>query len=816
MKRKIRILAAIISICIFAFVAMPAAAAETDAKVQAADMVKQMTLEQKLGQMIMPAFRTWTDASGATTNVTAVNPQIADAIKEYGFGGIILFAENLAGTRQTTELICDMQTTAMADDSLSGIPLLMAVDQEGGNIVRLNTGTDTCGNMALAATGSTDMTTRSAAIIGSELAAEGFNIDFAPVSDVNNNPNNPIIGVRSFSDDPQTVADHTKAFIAGLHSENVASALKHFPGHGDTATDSHSGLPSINKNLEQLTGCELIPFRAGIAAGADVIMTAHIQFPRIEKATYTSVATGEKIYLPATLSRTMITDILRGELVFDGVVCTDAMEMEAIAKHFDRLDAARFAINAGVDILLMPVNMSSAAGIDDCGTYIAAIADMVRSGEIAESTIDAAVTRILTLKIERGIMDTTIEKQAQVAKALATVGSVEHHEEEWEIAKQAVTMVKNNGVLPLRLTEKSNIALFCAYGNEVNSMQFAIDRLKKEGVIPAAAKCSVFCYRDHTIDDFAAEINAADAIIASLETGKTSDITGGWQAEFLDSLIARTHELGKKITVISIQLPYDLARYQEADALLAAYCSKGMNTMPTKYEGETVTYGANLPAAVYAAFGGCIPGGKLPVNIPALDNEHNYTSRILYPRGYAINSWTRSAAFTDVPEDSYFTPAVNWALENDITGGTSSVTFSPFSNCNRGQAVTFLWRAAGKPYAETESTFTDVSPESYYAQAVSWAAAEGITSGTTATTFSPEATVTRGQMVTFLFRYADGKAATGVSAFDDVPQDAYYAEAVSWAAANAIVSGTSATTFSPDAVCQRAHTVTFLYRLLAE
>ena len=188
--------------------------------------------------------------------------------------------------------------------------------------------------MALAATGNPEYARTMASIYGRELGLVGVNTDFAPVMDINNNPNNPVIGVRSFGDSPETVAEYGIPFMEGLHDQGTIVTLKHFPGHGNTDTDSHTGFPCIESTYEELKDFELVPFQAAFEAGADMIMTAHIQYPKIETDTYTSISTGEEVYLPATMSHTILTDILRGDMGFDGLVVTDALDMAAICACF--------------------------------------------------------------------------------------------------------------------------------------------------------------------------------------------------------------------------------------------------------------------------------------------------------------------------------------------------------------------------------------------------------------------------------------------------------------------------------------------------
>lgn len=805
-----RSIALLLVLCLLSALCPTVFATEADSEA-VARLVSEMTLEEKIGQMIMP------DIGIAST----LSDETAKAIADYGFGGIILFGDNTVGTANTTALCYDLQKSAK-------IPLLISVDQEGGYITRLSTGTTTAGNMALGATGDSALARETGRIIGSELAALGINVDFAPDMDVNNNPANPIIGIRSFSDDPQIVAEMGTAFLDGLQGENISAALKHFPGHGDTAIDSHTGLPSINKSLKELQQLELVPFQAGIDAGTDMIMTAHIQYPQIETETYISKLDGKEISLPATLSKKIITDILRTDMGYDGVVCTDAMRMDAIAKHFDPMDAARLAINAGVDILLVPVSLANSQSIAACGDYILGIVQMVKDGEIQENTIDAAVTRILTLKEKRGILDAVpTDRDAQISAAREVVGSKANHDGEWDICKKAVTLVKNDDMLPISLGAGDKAVLFCSYANEKNSMTYAMNKLLAEGIISTGAQWKVLCYNGETELDAVDQkaVNEADVVIASVETYRTGNITGGWQASFLDNLIAYTHKQGKMTAIISLQLPYDLARYQEADAILAAYGSQGMDKIPESFDGETPSYGLNLPAAVCSIFGGFTPTGTLPVNIPKLDKAYNYTDNVLYPRGFGLMDYGKDddMPFTDVDSCAFYYDAAKWAYRNKVVLGTTKTTFSPNMNCTRGQFITMLYRMAGSPAFMNANTFTDVPVGSYYEKAVVWASGKGIALGYGNQKFGPEDPITREQMVVMLYRYADncakqnGQSLTDYSSltlkeFADCASVSNWAlPAVRWAVGEKILLGDGKNLLHSD-LATRAQLVTVLYR----
>ena len=617
---------------------------------RAAEIVAGMTLEQKISQMLMIQYRYWREdgSNGKSADVTVLNEPVAELLGKYSFGGVILFAENVKGTEQTARLTSQLQEAAAKNEQ--GIPLLIAADQEGGSVIRLGTGTNTCGNMALGATFDANCAYENASIIAEELSAVGINVDFAPVLDVNNDPENPIINIRSFSSDPGIVSEMGKGYIAGLADNGIIGCAKHFPGHGDTSTDSHTGFPLIDKSYDELNSCELVPFRAAAEAGADMVMTAHIQFPQIEKNTYTSVTTGEQVYLPATLSKTILTDILRDDIGFEGVVVTDAMEMAAVANNFDLYDSAELAINAGVDLILMPVDPSSYEGIAKLEKYIDVIEEKVESGAISEQRINESAERIIDLKLKRNLWDWERDVEKKVADALATVGSFEHHKKELEISNKAITLLENkDNTLPVPLEENDKVLFFYVNMNADNSFRYAFDCLKKEGLIPESAVAECIDYRadvDHSAAEYADKIKEAKAVIIASDNWGENEFDpatqSGIESKFNDELTALTHSFGKKIIVISIMYPYDAARFTDADAFLLAYGRKMMPVIPTEYNGELKTYGPNLISAILTVFGGNTPTGKLPVDVYEIDEKYQYTDKILYRLGSGLDGFGNS------------------------------------------------------------------------------------------------------------------------------------------------------------------------------
>ena len=599
-----------------------------------AETVAGMTTEQKLAQMMVVAFRSDSDNTKTATELT---PAYEELLKKYDFGGVILFSGNFVDVEQTITLIQDCQTAAMT--SQQGIPLLICVDQEGGLVNRVSFGVTGPGNMALAAAGDPALTEECADMLGQEISALGFNMDFAPVSDVNNNPNNPIIGIRSFSDDPALAAQHVTAFLKGLEKNNISAALKHFPGHGNVGEDSHTGLPSSELTVAELKACELVPFEAGISAGADMIMTAHIQYPNIEKETYVSKLDGKTVYLPATLSHTVITGLLREELGYDGIVITDSMVMDAIAEHFDPADAAQLAINAGVDLLLCPVDLYQDEEIDTfpaMAPYMQSLLARVESGAIKEAELDDSVARILKLKYEKDIMTNTLMDFAMdpLMRAKNVVGSAEHLTREWKIAQRGMTLVKNEGgMLPLDGSSGRHTLILATNEYRMPTVEYALARLEKEGLLDGST-VTAMTYSDLQFEDEQLQTALADAdqlVILSQSAAKN---------ELVEKAIERIHRAeGGRAVLLSLNLPYDAATYGDVDAILCAYHPYG-DAHDADGNGP---FNLNLAVALCSVFGQSVPRGKLPVNVPkiefAQDGSVSFSEDVLYDRGFGLENW---------------------------------------------------------------------------------------------------------------------------------------------------------------------------------
>lgn len=346
---------------------------ETDA---IKELIGKMTLDEKIGQMVIVGVDDYTNNSHST-----------EMIEAYHVGGFILFDRNIKDPSQALGLINSLKETNAGNKS----PLFIGVDEEGGRVTRMPVGLARIPtNKAIGQADNSDFSYEIGKAIGGELKAFGMNMNFAPVLDINSNPKNPVIGDRSFGANPEIVSKLGVQTMKGLQSQNIISVVKHFPGHGDTSVDSHKSLPVVNHGLDRLKAFELLPFAEAVKNNADAVMVAHILLPEIDKEN------------PASLSKAVITDILRGELKFNGVVITDDMTMGAIIQNYGIGEAAVKSVNAGSDIVLVCHEYDKEISV------IKALKAAAETGTISEDTINDSVYRILKLKQKYGLADETL------------------------------------------------------------------------------------------------------------------------------------------------------------------------------------------------------------------------------------------------------------------------------------------------------------------------------------------------------------------------------------------------------------------------
>lgn len=605
-------------------------------------IIENMSLHDKITQMFMIEFRQWKDESGELANLTVINDDVKDILRHYHFGAVILFTENTQTTNETLALTKDMQQATIKG---GGLPLIIAADQEGGRVYRLGSGTALPGNMALSATGNENYAYDSGVIIGRELSCLGINTVLAPVVDINNNPNNPVIGIRSFSDNATTVCNYAAKMIDGMSSTNVIGCAKHYPGHGDAATDSHYELPTVNKTKAELMSNELVPYKTVISKNIEMIMTAHILYPQIERHTEHSAKTGKNQSLPATMSPELVKNILKDELGFNGVVCTDAMNMEGVSKYWNEDEAVINAINAGIDLICMPTSLTSNEDKAKLDTIITSVTNAVYAGTITMDRINDACRRILKLKQSKGILDYNPDDYT-IEKAQSIVGSHDSRSAERQMAADAVTVVQNkNDTLPKRISKDSKVLVMVPYSNEPGQFVMAWNRAKQAKLIPEGAQIKTVVFKEtyqSEIEKYTKMIDDYDTIIINSELSSPDIKSNSWLYTAVQDFINYGETNSKTTIVMSTCQPYDVSLYQNADAVVAVYGCKGSKIEPEEalINGTTESVaacGPNIIAGMEVLLGVFGASGKLPVNIPVFDKEKcEFSTTIAYERGYGL------------------------------------------------------------------------------------------------------------------------------------------------------------------------------------
>lgn len=485
-----------------------------------------MTIREKLGQMVMAGF------PGET-----LDDEFRELIRTCKVANIILFSHNIKNREQLRGLCREIQKEVRA---ATGGPALIAIDQEGGMVSRLpEDAARIPGAMAVAATGDPENARIVGKITARELRSLGVNFNLAPSLDVNSNRNNPVIGVRSYGDTPETVSAYGVAMMRGLTEGGVLSAVKHFPGHGDTAVDSHIGLPRVEKTEEALLKCELIPFRKAIAAGAPCVMTSHILFPAIEKEN-----------VPATMSKQILTGILRGKLGFHGLIITDCLEMGAIRDTYGTEKGALAAVKAGADMVCISHTASLAQSAVE--TMEAAL----QTGELSMERVDEAVERIRSLREKYGageFTDLTSEEQR------------EDFRETERISLRSITPVRLHREMPVLGPDTLYAGSYAtrstlASSSVDESLSFPRFLAKEFGGTPLVTPI------DPKPEDIEQVLKASDQCRTA--------VVGLYNGQFNKGQLALVNALcgaGLRVVAVSLRNPYDLAMVDERSDAFAAY-----------------------------------------------------------------------------------------------------------------------------------------------------------------------------------------------------------------------------------------------------
>jgi beta-N-acetylhexosaminidase len=452
----------IFSLLLFVIVYPLGAQAEMD------DFISQMSLEHRVAQMFM-----------VTLHGQVMTEVGAEFLRQWQPGAVSLFGANVTTPDAITRLTNDFQQTII---DAGGAPLLIAIDQEGGVVIRLTeaNGFTVFPAPVLMTAAGNQMSYQVGAAVAQELSAVGINMNLAPVADLETNRENPIIFRRSFGNDPNVSGAAVAQFVRGTQSQNVLATAKHFPGHGDTAEDSHGILPRIDLDRERINAVELVPFQQAIDAGAAAVMVGHLWYPALDPTPN----------MPASLSRPVITDLLRGELGYEGLIVTDAMDMNAVDLNYNLYDAVVMAIQAGVDIVAMGPSNSS----EIVAQAMQRVVDEVRAGTIPEERINESVRRILAAKAQYGIMDW---QPLDSAGAVERVNAAEHHALFEALFRAGVTVAYDHGnhvpITPDRrvaiifLGTRYQIYNECSrYANPDNTRWLSISESPDDGQIASA------------------------------------------------------------------------------------------------------------------------------------------------------------------------------------------------------------------------------------------------------------------------------------------------------------------------------------------
>ncbi|MFE5323341.1 beta-N-acetylhexosaminidase [Paenibacillus sp. NPDC056579] len=520
------------------------------------------TLKRKIGQMVMCGF-----------HGTEPSDDIARLIRDEHIGGVIYFRRNLRDAAQARRLSTQLQQLAGGK-----VQLLIAIDQEGGMVNRIDNGvTIMPGAMALGAARNTAFARQTARAAGEELKRLGINMNFAPCLDVNNNPANPVIGVRSYGENPQLVGELGSAAAMGYQEAGVAATVKHFPGHGDTGEDSHLALPLVPHGRERLERVELAPFRQAIAAGVDAIMTAHVMFPAFEP---------ERV--PCTLSGKVLTELLRRQLGFTGVVVTDCLEMGAIADHFGVAEGAVRAVEAGADLILVSHR------IERQQAALAALLRAVEQGRIPERRIDESVTRILAMKRRRGLLGgggASAASDVPAAEAALRLAET--------VSERSVTLVKEAGRLPL----DAGKPVFVVWpevrvGTEVDE------------VIPQTETLGFWLQRlGYTVREERIGVTTmkweADYLLQE-SLGYEQVVVLTYNAEASPQqvrLVKKLEARGISLIVASVRIPYDLNAFPHIGTYIACYENRpsAMRALASVLAGRIQAFG-KLPVTIRPAY----------------------------------------------------------------------------------------------------------------------------------------------------------------------------------------------------------------------
>lgn len=661
-------------------------------------LVDAMSCEQMVAQLVVPALSMWNEQP--LTDLAAA-PELADALRRRQYAGIVLLPSNVVDAAQTATLVRTLQAAhaeGAADAQTAPTSYFVCVEQAGGARVTLPMATRGVGNMALGATGSEAVQNAiiSGQVVGEELSALGINTNLAPNVDVIRDLASPDLSTDVFSTDVETIASLADAFADGEDKSSVISTFGHFPGIGDGANMPSSTPVTLNALRE--TG--LASFASVIENGAEVVRVSGMTFSAFDNEHL--LADGEtRGYYPATMSSHIVTNLLREELGFDGVVMSAALHMDRFLEEADThlqlfptepgtveyaVAMAEACLQAGCDLLLLPVDLTNVDQIGFLDAYVSILAAHIDEGTLSRELVRSSVIRVLSLKEKHGLLQGNASQQAEepadsTAGAGAAVngsndvasivGSQQHHNIEQDIAEQAITMLENDGIVPIP-GSNVNVLFMCANAEEAAGVEQALVQLAESRAIdtkaliknnvagtttgPKDARTVLSIERYLNAEGTALEypknttetLEKADYVVCLSSVGAGVEQLQDSNPRIQGVSMARVDAKKAKVpfVLLSIDLPVDVARFSDAEVIMCAYLAAGIGIVPEKpasgdaSQSRNASFGAvnaNVPAALRAIFGAIAPAGTLPIRILGLrkgeDGRWAYTKKTLYERG---------------------------------------------------------------------------------------------------------------------------------------------------------------------------------------
>ncbi|PVU97272.1 hypothetical protein BB559_002089 [Furculomyces boomerangus] len=593
--------------------------------------VAKMTLQEKIAQKFLISVSSWASTNGDQTcgdaaPITTVPSDMATMLGSFNFGGVSLASVNAESNNQLVQLNYDLQEASL-DKNL--IPLYTRISEEGGYPLSLTQVTRLPGNMAIAGSNNLANAASEGSIIGQEVGALGFNLNDAPVANINRDTQlNPLV-VRTFSTDPQTTASYAVQYLSAMKSQGVAASAKYFPTYWRSPAGT-TDYPVDQISSSQLAATDLVPFKALVDAGVDMITVSHVQYPNIDSST---TASGDVV--PASMSKTIVTDILRKNLGFNGIVISDSNNNAALNAHTSKAEQVVGMFTAGVDIVNVPDLVSCAGEQTKYSDLITAVEQAITDGKYSESDLDASVTRILNNKKQNGLLSFDEDVAALQANANSVVKSAGNQAKALQMATEAITKIKSGGSMPVPWTPNSlsTLLVVTTTPNEQPEIVQYINEVSPATTV-SVRYYDVAAPLSQTSFDYLVRINQATLVltqfnataypkldannkIISADDPTYENVFGGVQFLF-DNCVKN----GKPSTHISLLSPQDLGFYSTSQNAIASYGER--------FDVDVNSSMPNYRAAIYALFGKNPMNGKLPVDVYDVTR-----TSVVYARGYS-------------------------------------------------------------------------------------------------------------------------------------------------------------------------------------